>query len=506
MRGLLKYAFVLALGLAIGVYVLGPPNLEDRVPDNSAENAATAQFETSPPVTPPSVDEELDYNVARQFASLAGWRAFLAAHPNGAYARSARAEVARQLGAEGASAGGPAAAAAASPVDSDQGYGLSRRIGSLASNAQSARARVERLLLGETAPASGDLEDSARQSLERKAGSESAPSVASPLSDVVPATDGAPSHEASRDAGPAEDAARHSPPAGADGASGAQLAALAPDEICRRDEDRLAQLRMNPSRGEVARFANELGCKKLRSQVLDLFESLTPPPAAANISGVASPGAPAESETAHLASPLAGADVASPLAAAICRRDEERLVRLRSSPSLDEATRFENELGCEQLRPQLQRLMESLDLGATPPPPPADPPHANPLLGQACAGERSALDRLREEPSAETAELFWREMKCEGLRPQVRLLLESLNVAADAVGSTVAPSEPKARDAASDAPAAVGADPAECRRETAELNRVRATPDLGDAKRFASTVTCGALRPQVARLLESFGD
>ena len=97
-------------------------------------------------------------------------------------------------------------------------------------------------------------------------------------------------------------------------------------------------------------------------------------------------------------------------------------------------------------------------------------------------------------------------MKCEGLRPQVRLLLESLNVSADSVGSTVAPSEPEARDAASDAPAAVGADPAECRRETAELNRVRATPDLGDAKRFASTVTCGALRPQVARLLESFGD
>ena len=506
MRGLLKYAFVLALGVAIGAYVLGPLNLEDRVPDNSAENAAISQSEPSSPVTP-SADEELDYNVARQFASLAGWRAFLVAHPNGAYARSARAEVARQLGAEGASAGGPAAAASASPTDSDQGHGLSRRIGSLASNAQSAQARVERLLLGETAPASGDLEDSARPSLERRAASESAPSVAPPLSDAVPATDGAPSHEAFRDARPADDAARHSPPpAEAAGASGAQLAALAPEEICRRDEDRLAQLRMNPSRGEVARFANELGCEKLRSQVLDLFEGLAPPPAAATLSGVASPAAPAESETAHLASPLAGADVASPLAAAICRRDGERLVRLRSSPSLDEATRFENELGCEQLRPQLQRLMESLDLGATPPPPPADRPHANPLLGQACAGERSALDRLREEPSAEAAELFWREMKCEGLRPQVRLLLESLNVAADSVGSTVAPSEPKARDAASDAPAAVGADPAECRRETAELNRVRATPDLGDAKRFASTVTCGALRPQVARLLESFGD
>ncbi len=101
MRGLLKYAFVLALGVAIGAYVLGPLNLEDSVPNNSAENAATGQFDPSSLATP-SVDEELDYEVARQFASLSGWRAFLAAHPNGAYARSARAEVARRLGAESA--------------------------------------------------------------------------------------------------------------------------------------------------------------------------------------------------------------------------------------------------------------------------------------------------------------------------------------------------------------------------------------------------------------------
>ena len=120
---------------------------------------------------------------------------------------------------------------------------------------------------------------------------------------------------------------------------------------------------MNPSRGEVARFANELGCEKLRSQVLDLFEGLAPPPAAATLSGVTAPGAPAQSETAHLASPLAGPDIASPMAAAICKRDGERLVRLRSSPSLDEATQFETELGCEQLRPQLQRLMESSGFG-----------------------------------------------------------------------------------------------------------------------------------------------
>jgi hypothetical protein len=89
------------------------------------------------------------------------------------------------------------------------------------------------------------------------------------------------------------------------------------------------------------------------------------------------------------------------------------------------------------------------------------------------------------------------------LRPQVRLLLESLNIAPSSVASA---SEPGAPGAASDAPSAIEADPAACQREAAELNRLRATPDLGDAKRFVTTMTCGALRPQVARLLESFGE
>ncbi len=101
--------------------------------------------------------------------------------------------------------------------------------------------------------------------------------------------------------------------------------------------------------------------------------------------------------------------------------------------------------------------------------------------------------------------MFWRNLKCEGLRPQVRLLMESLNVTPDSVGSA-APDEPKAPAAPSDTPIAVGADSAACQRETAELNRVRATPDFGDAERFASALTCKALKPQIARLLESFGD
>jgi hypothetical protein len=45
-----------------------------------------------------------------------------------------------------------------------------------------------------------------------------------------------------------------------------------------------------------------------------------------------------------------------------CARDAERLARLRADPSVEAITRFERELGCEHIRPQLRRLRESLGL------------------------------------------------------------------------------------------------------------------------------------------------
>jgi hypothetical protein len=313
------------------------------------------------------------------------------------------------------------------------------------------------------------------------------------------------SNSASQDAKPADKAMFSAASVGTGAGAESQLAALAPDRLCQRDEDRLAQLRNNPSHDEAARFANELGCEKLRPQLLALIESLEPAPAAPNVSSAASPGAQTENETAHPSAGLAGANIASSTSDETCKRDEERLVRLGSNPSGDEALRFVKELGCEKLLPQLQHLLHSLDFDAAAPRVPADSTHSNPLLGQTCASERTALDRLRQEPSVEAAGLFWRSLQCEGLRPQVRLLLESLNLAPDLVGSPAAPIEPEARDATSDTLTAIKTDPT-CRRETAELNRVRAMPDLSDAKQFASGVTCGALKPQVARLLESLGE
>jgi hypothetical protein len=207
-------------------------------------------------------------------------------------------------------------------------------------------------------------------------------------------------------------------------------------------------------------------------------------------------------EAARPAVPLAGSDVASPTSDETCKRDEDRLARLRSSPSPEEAQRIASELRCEALRPQLQRLIESLAVAAPAPLGLANSsPASNSLLAEGCASERAALDRLRRDPSAEAAGRFWRDLRCEGLRPQVSLLLQSLNVTPELLGSVAAAGGREG--ASSDAPAPNGADPVVCRRETVELNRIRAAPDLADAKRFAGAITCEALKPQAARLLES---
>ena len=62
--------------------------------------AAVPPAATSPAAAPPAnadADEASDYRTTERFASLDGWRAFLAVHPDGAYARLARAEVDKLL-------------------------------------------------------------------------------------------------------------------------------------------------------------------------------------------------------------------------------------------------------------------------------------------------------------------------------------------------------------------------------------------------------------------------
>jgi hypothetical protein len=508
MRTLLKYAIFLALAIAIGFYVVyGPLGLEDigRLP--AQPEAADAPVDSAGSA---STDEEADFLAAKRLGSPAGWRAFLAAHASGVHAESGRAAVEKLLPAEKA----PSPPAA----DIPNGGSPNAKAASEAVGPAKPAPRTEVAALTPDEVCKRD-EDRLAQ-LRSRPSIDEATRFANALGckkllpqlrdlvrnwgDAVPAPAAA---EVLRGASPnmktVSGTATAAPPS-----PRTEVAALTPDEVCKRDGDRLAQLRSRPSIDEAARFANAWGCEKLLPQFLDLMKSwgdAVPAPAAAEAMRGASPEIKTVSETVGPALPSPGREAAALTPEGVCKRDGDRLAQLRGSPSGEEAQRLARELGCEALRPQLQRLMESLGLVAAAPGNSSRPPDS--LLAQVCASERVALDRLRKEPSPEAAGLFWRDLKCEGLRPQVRRLMESLNLTPESLGSPAAPPRAAARaGAASDAPTPDGADPAACGRETAELNRIRATPDLGDAKRFASAVTCDALKPQAARLLESLAE
>ena len=77
------------------------------------------------------------------------------------------------------------------------------------------------------------------------------------------------------------------------------------------------------------------------------------------------------------------------------------------------------------------------------------------------------------------------------------LFRSSLNATPRPLGSATEPGEADNRRAVTiDAPTANGTDSVACRWATPELHRIRATLDLGDANRFASAVTCDALKPR----------
>jgi caspase domain-containing protein len=129
-------------------------------------------------------------------------------------------------------------------------------------------------------------------------------------------------------------------------------AATDPALACNRDEQRLARLRSDPSRDAITSFQRELSCERLKAQVQRLFESIAIEPR---------PPAPPVDKTPKVA-PTQQTQAQPIPAEDACARDAERLARLRADPSADAITKFERELGCEHMRPQIRRLRESLGL------------------------------------------------------------------------------------------------------------------------------------------------
>jgi len=118
---------------------------------------------------------------------------------------------------------------------------------------------------------------------------------------------------------------------------------------CSRDERRLAQLRAELAPDQIIKFAREFACARLKPQVQRLLESIGPTGPA---SQAAARDAPRQQQAEVAPAPNPNEDS--------CPRDAARLQRLRAEPNLDELRNFERELACEQIRPQLLRLRESV--------------------------------------------------------------------------------------------------------------------------------------------------
>jgi hypothetical protein len=139
---------------------------------------------------------------------------------------------------------------------------------------------------------------------------------------------------------------------------------------CKDAEERLGRLRKDPKPEEVVRFARDLVCETLRPQLQRLLESLgptvTPPPATALAAPTQQPeGAPAtRPPRSGTATPeennARGKKGDRSDTEDACKRDETTLMNLRAIRDREEVIRFDRNLACEQLRPQITRLLESI--------------------------------------------------------------------------------------------------------------------------------------------------
>jgi hypothetical protein len=133
------------------------------------------------------------------------------------------------------------------------------------------------------------------------------------------------------------------------------------EKICKRDGDRLAQLQAKPSLDEAVRFGGELQCLQLWPQVETILDSLSH---TARSTTVSSPNGPASntipaSEAAPTTASLAMAATSAALDDA-CKHDADRLAELQAKPSIDAAIRFDSELRCPRLQPQLLAMLKAM--------------------------------------------------------------------------------------------------------------------------------------------------
>src|ERR1700733_3379055 len=221
------------------------------------------------------------------------------------------------------------------------------------------------------------------------------------------------------------------------------------DAICKQDGERLARLRARPSLDEGMRFVGEIRCMQLWPQLQTLLDGLSDPSG----STASSKLKPAASDTPF------GSDAASPRRSTsstlddACKHDEDRLAKLRANPSADAAIRFDSELKCPKLKPQLLAVLDGLSQplksaaaqsrngtpsdtsSASEAVTPTSEPPASDATADACKHDEERLAELQAKPSLDEAIRFKNEMECLELQPQVLALLDKLIQAPQSAGA-----------------------------------------------------------------------
>ena len=303
------------------------------------------------------------------------------------------------------------------------------------------------------------------------------------------------------------------------------------DDACKHDEDRLAELRANPSVDAAIRFDSELKCPRLKPQLPEILTQLSHAAGSVELGNRKAPAS--DTMSASAAAPPASEPPASEAMAAAsedgCKQDEERLAALQAKPSLNEAVRFEDELKCSKLQPQLLALLDSLSqalqsagaqsrngapsntTSASEAVPPTSEPPASEATSDACKHDEERLAELQAKPSVDEAVRFVGELTCSKLQPQLLALLNSLSQpaqSAGAPGSNGALPKTVAGEAAPPAaePPASGVTTSRsddaCKRDEDRLAKLQANPTFDKAIRLASELTCIKLAPQLLAILE----
>jgi uncharacterized caspase-like protein len=123
------------------------------------------------------------------------------------------------------------------------------------------------------------------------------------------------------------------------------------DEACKRDAIRLAELRAKPVASDIAEFDRTLACSKLRPQLSRLKES---------VAFAAPDGSRGVEDSAHAPSPPSQADAPLRVPALSCDQEASELSQLRNHGTREQVQKFQQQLSCDRLRPQVARLLESL--------------------------------------------------------------------------------------------------------------------------------------------------